>query len=100
MNEESKIEIARIKDLLKKVVWDYHLDEDTQYRIFIGEIIHPSVSQEDLKAKLLNGYSWHTLINVFGFETVAEFLEENIIKKIYPQSYRNNILNAKRILSR
>lgn len=87
-----------LKVILKQVVWDYNISADDLLAIFKGKMEGKGVNELQLKAKLLNSYPWHQLINWFGFETALSFLKDEIIQMIFPVSYRKKILNAKRIL--
>jgi hypothetical protein len=66
--------------------------------IYRGNRVGKGVNQAQLKAKLLNTYSWHQLIMWFGFETTRDFLKDEIIQMIFPASYRQKLFHAKRIL--
>ncbi|MCK9480985.1 MAG: hypothetical protein M0R38_04380 [Bacteroidia bacterium] len=87
-----------LKIILKRVVWDYNISPDDLLAIFKGEMEGRGIDTAQLQAKLLNGYQWHNLIKWFGYETVRTFLRDEVIKAIFPASYRQKLLNAKTIL--
>jgi len=87
-----------LKVILKRVVWDYNITGDDLLEIYKGNMEGKGVNQAQLKAKLLNTYSWHQLIKWFGFETTQDFLRDEIVQLIFPASYRQKLFHAKRIL--
>ncbi len=94
MKENINIELLKN---LKKVVWDYDLNEDQLKEIYFNNSPNYSISKEQLEVKLLNGFSWHHLLKVMG-DNAFDLLKDDIINNIFPKSYRNELLNAKKIL--
>lgn len=85
-------------DMLRKVVWDHDISDETLFDVYFNNAQKLSLDKEDLKAKLLNSFSWHKLLQVMGSEAY-DLLQDDVIKKVFPPSYRNGLSNAKRILS-
>ncbi len=83
--------------ILKNAAWEYNFSTDQLIDIYFNDIKDYSISKGMLQVKLLNGYSWHKLIKVLGSDAF-ELLNDDIIKKVFPVSYRNELFNAKRIL--
>jgi hypothetical protein len=98
MNDSEQYE--NLKILLKQVVWDYNFDENELVDIYFGKKTSPTISPKELMAKLLNGYSWHKLIKILGIDLTKNMLTDDVLNCIYPKSYKNNLINARRILSK
>lgn len=97
--QTNQINIQELTQLLKKVVWDYNIQENQLVDIYFDNVKSNSLSSNELKTKLLNGFSWYKLIDVLGFEEAINLLQDDIIKGIYPKSYRETIYNASKILN-
>jgi len=80
------------------VVWDYDLNEDQLKEIYYNNSTNYSISKEQLEVKLLNSFSWHHLLIVMG-DNAFDLLKDDIINNIFPKSYRNELLNAKKIFT-
>lgn len=87
-----------LRILLKKVVWDYNIDEETLVKIFYKQENSSSMTSDVLYTKLLNGYNWHYLIKVLGIDNALTLLDEKIINRVFPRTYRKSLSNARRIL--
>ena len=97
--QTNQINTTELSQMLKKVVWDYNIQENQLIDIYFDNMKSNSLSSKELKTKLLNGFSWYKLIDVLGFEEAKKLLQDDIIKGIYPKSYRETIYNASIILN-
>lgn len=97
--QTNQINIQELTQMLKKVVWDYYIQENQLLDIYLDKTKSNSISSKELKTKLLNGFSWYKLIDVLGFDEAKKLLQDDIIKGIYPKSYRETIYNASKILN-
>ena len=96
MEETKNIEL---EIALKNVFWDYNIDSKELVNIFYGISSTTSINRNIVCSKLLNGLSWHNLIKIIGLNESIKLLDDNILRTIFPPSYRNSLFNAKRILS-
>lgn len=94
------VQYENLKILLKQVVWDYNFDDNDLVDIYLGKKTNPTISPNELMVKLLNGYSWHKLIKVLGRDVTKSLLTDEVLNCIYPKSYKKNLINARRILSK
>lgn len=83
--------------MLRSVVWDYEMNEEQLIDAYLNDNTSYPLTKDKLKVKLLNRFTWHELIKAMG-DGAFELLEDDIIKQIYPVSYRNELFDAKRIL--
>lgn len=95
MKENINIEF---RNMLRKVVWDHDISDKDIIDIYFNNIQSLSLNKEQIKAKLLNSFSWHKLLQVMG-DQAYDLLQDDVIKKVFPPSYRDGLFNAKRILS-
>jgi len=96
MEKKQNIELEKA---LKRVFWDYNIDIRELVDAFYGISSQPNINQYMVQSKLLNGLSWHNLLKIVGLNEATKMLDDNVIKTIFPISYRNSLKNAKRILS-
>ncbi|MBX3045283.1 MAG: hypothetical protein KIT33_10710 [Candidatus Kapabacteria bacterium] len=88
-----------LENALKRVFWDYNIDAKELVDIFYSNSSNSSINRFMIQTKLLNGLSWHNLVRIVGLNEAIKMLDDNVIKTIFPMTYRNSIKNAKRILS-
>jgi hypothetical protein len=87
-----------LKVILKRVVWDYNISGDDLLEIYKGNKEGRGVNQVQLKAKLLNTYSWYKLVDMLGYNEAVSLLKEDIIKMLWPKSLRLKYTHVKSIL--
>lgn len=84
--------------LFKKILWDYQFTDEEIVKIYNGEVMIGGMSEHKLKARLLNSYSWYTLIQELGFEEAKKLMQPEIIQYLYPKSLQQNYRYAASLL--
>ena len=87
-----------IKNELKRIVWDYSVDEDTLGAIFEGEMSTFSLNKEKLYARLLLSTSWYRLLDCLGINGLKEILTDQTINSIWIKDIREKFMYAKKVL--
>ncbi len=85
-------------NLIRKILWDYDFSDDEIIRIYNGELEIGGMNEHKLKARLLNSYSWYTLIREIGFEDAKKLMQPEIIRYIYPKSLQQKYSYAASLL--
>lgn len=89
---------SEIKKELKRVVWDYNIDEKILWSIFEGKTSTFSLNQEKLFARLLLSTPWYRLLECFDVAELKEVLTERVIDLIWIKDIREKFIYAKRVL--
>jgi hypothetical protein len=84
--------------LIKGVLWDYNLTDEEILRIYQGDLVVGGMNDVKLKARLLNSYSWYTLVKELGFDDAKELLKPEIISFLYPKSLQKIYQYAAQVL--
>ena len=84
--------------LIKKVLWDYQLTDEEIMGIYQGDLVVGGMNENKLKARLLNSYSWYTLVKVMGLKRASELLKPEIISFLYPKALQKSYTYAARLL--
>lgn len=87
-----------IKNELKRVVWDYSVDENTLCAIFEGKASTFSLNKEKLYARLLLSTPWYGLLDCLGLNGVKEILTDEVINSIWIKDIRERFFYAKKVL--
>ena len=87
-----------IKKELKRVLWDYSLDEKTLWAIFEGKISTFSLNQEKLYSRLLVSTKWYRLLDCLGLKGLQEILTDRVIRFIWIKDLREKFIYAKEVL--
>ena len=87
-----------IKNELKRIVWDYSIDEDTLAAIFEGKAATFSMNKEKLYARLLQSTKWYRLLDCLGVNGLKEILTDEVINSIWIKDIRERFFYAKKIL--
>ena len=88
----------KINMLLKKSVWDYDIPTERLVAIFEGRESTFSLTANKLRMRLLMSTAWYTLIDVFGIQTLKEFLSDDVLEGIHIPDVREKFRNARTIL--
>ena len=88
----------KIKDELKRILWDYAIDEETLTAIFDGKTATFSLNKEKLYARLLLSTQWYKLLDCLGINGVKEILTDEVINLIWIQDIRERFIYAKDVL--
>ena len=89
---------SELKNELKRIVWDYAIDEETLCNIFEGKTCMVSLSKEKLYARLLLSTSWYKLLDCLGINALKEILTDQVINLIWIKDMREKFIYAKNTL--
>ena len=87
-----------IKKELKRVLWDYAIDESTLCAIFEGKEATFSLNRDKLCARLLLSTSWYRLLDCLGLNGLKEILTEEAINLIWIKDIRERFIYARKVL--
>ena len=87
-----------LKNELRRVMWDYAIDDNALLAIFDGKLSTFSLTQEKLYARLLLSTSWYRLLDCVGTIGLKEILTDPVIKSIWIRDMREKFTYAKEIL--
>jgi hypothetical protein len=88
----------KIKKEIKRVVWDYAVDDSTLCDIFEGKQSTFSLNQNKLYARLLVSTGWYKLLDCFGQDGLREMLSDDVINLIWIKDIRDRLFYAKEAL--
>ena len=89
---------SKLKTELKRVIWDYSLDEGTLLSIFEGKVSTFSLNQEKLYARLLLSTSWYRLLDCLGVSGLKEILTDKVINSFWIKDIRDKFKYAQKTL--
>lgn len=87
-----------LKNELKRVLWDYSIEEETLWAIFEGKVSTFSLNQEKLYARLLLSTPWYRLLDCFGIIGLKEILTDRVINSIWIKDIQEKFIYAKKTL--
>ena len=87
-----------IKNELKRVVWDYSIDEQTLCAIFEGRTSTFSLNKNKLCARLLLSTPWYRLLDCLGLNGLKEILTEEAVNFIWIKEIRERLNYARKVL--
>lgn len=87
-----------IKQELKRVVWDYRVNDKTLEEIFEGKISTFSLDHDKLCARLLLGTPWYRLLDCLGVAGLKEILTDRVIDLIRIKDVRDKFIYVKNAL--
>jgi len=88
----------KIKSELKRIVWDYSIDENTLYDIFEGKTSTFSLNKEKLYSRLLMSTKWYRLLDCLSLKGLKEILTDDVINSIWINDVREKFIYAKKAL--
>ena len=89
---------AEIKNELKRIMWDYSVEEDTLWAIFEGKSATFSLNKNKLYARLLLSTPWYRLLGFLGISGLKEILTDDVINSIWIKDIREKFIYAQRTL--
>jgi len=95
----AKMTEQEIKQILREINWDTTLTVDELYSVFTGKV--ESIKQVDkdwLYARILNSYSWYTVLKIFPRKDIKKILSDRNINILFPRSLREKYKNVRSIL--
>ena len=87
-----------IKNELKRIIWDYSIDENVVWDIFEGKISTFSLNKEKLYARLLLSTPWYRLLDCLGIEGIKEILTDQVINLIWIKDIRERFIYVRKVL--
>lgn len=87
-----------LKNDLKRVVWDYDIDETELVAIFLGQTSTFSLNRDKLCARLLLSTPWYRLLDHFGIKGLKEILTDEAIRQIWVKDIRERFVYARSAL--
>ncbi|MBI3601850.1 MAG: hypothetical protein HY209_03050 [Candidatus Omnitrophica bacterium] len=87
-----------IKKELKRILWDYSIDEQALWAIFEGKMATFSLTQEKLYTRLLLSTPWYRLLDCFSITGLKEILTDQAINLIWIKDVREKFMYAKKSL--
>lgn len=86
---------------IRRVLWDIEVDSYAVLQALDGRAPIPGrLEMATLYAKLLNSYSWHTLLRIIPAERLKEALGDDVLRRLWPVSLRSRYEYARELLSR
>lgn len=87
-----------IKLELKRVMWDYSVEESVLWDVFEGKMSTFSLNKEKLYSRLLMSTKWYRLMDCFGTNGLKEILTDKTIHLIWIKDIREKFIYAREIL--
>ena len=89
---------SEIKKELKRIVWDYSVDEKTLWDIFEGKSRTFSLNKKKLYSRLLLSTPWYRLLDCLGLNGLKEILTDEVVNSIWIKDIREKFIYAQKIL--
>ena len=87
-----------LKNELRRIVWDYAIDEETLWAIFEGKKTTFSLNKDKLYSRLLLSTPWYRLLDCFGAADIKEILTDQAIELIWIKDVREKFIYAQKTL--
>ena len=87
-----------IKNELKRIIWDYSIDENTLWDIFEGKSATFSLNKNKLYSRLLLSTPWYRLLDCLGLNGLKEVLTDEVINSIWIKDIREKFVYAQKTL--
>lgn len=87
-----------LKKELKRIMWDYAVDEDTLWAVWEGKSATFSLNRNKLCSRLLLSTSWYRLLDYLGVNGLKEILTDDVIKSFWIKDIREKFIYAKEAL--
>ena len=88
-----------LRNELKRIIWDYTIDEQTLWAIFEGKTSTFSLTQEKLYMRLLLSTPWYRLLDCLGITGLKEILTDRVIHSIWIKDIQEKFIYARKILN-
>jgi hypothetical protein len=84
-----QMETAKRHTVLKQILWDYNISAEDIEAVLRGDIKQAGhYNQEMIFLKILESYSWYTVLDLFSPIQIKELLTNQVIKKLRSPSLR------------
>jgi len=87
-----------LKKELKRIMWDYSVDENTLWAIWEGKSATFSLNRNKLRSRLLLSTSWYRLLDCLGLNGLKEVLTDEVINSIWIKDIREKFIYAQKAL--
>ncbi len=88
-----------VLDLLKQIYWDRNVARENIYMILNKEQDeYNGITLAHIYSRLLQSYSWYTILDIVGLNQVPDILAEEVLSTIWNKDLRIKYQNARRIL--
>ena len=87
-----------LKIELKRILWDYSIDENALWAIWEGKKKTFSLNKNKLRARLLLSTSWYRLLDCLGLNGLKEILTDEVIDALWIKDVREKFIYAKKTL--
>ena len=87
-----------LKAELKRVMWDYSIDEDTLGAIWEGRSVTFSLNKNKLRSRLLLSTPWYRLLDCLDISGLKEILTDEVINSLWIKDIREKFIYAQKIL--
>ena len=95
------MEEEQVKKYLKQAFWDRVVDCEYLYDVLIKKVEDSKeITREKIYLRLLESYSWYTILDIVGSDCINEILAEDIVSKIWNKPLRVKYDYARALLSR
>ena len=81
-----------LKNELKRIMWDYFVDENTLWAIWEGKSATFSLNRDKLCSRLLLSTSWYKLLDYLGVNGLKEILTDDVIKSFWIKDIREKFI--------
>lgn len=88
-----------LKNELRRVMWDYSIDESMLWDIFEGKKSTFSLNRNKLYSRLLMSTPWYRLVDCIGINGLKEVLTDDVINSIWIKDIREKFLYAQKTLN-
>jgi hypothetical protein len=89
-----------VKQYLKMAFWDSTVDAELLYNILHNKSTTvEGITIDKIYLRLLESYSWYTILDIITLERVNEILSEKIVSKIWNKALRMRYEYARKLLS-
>ena len=80
---------AEKKKLFNQIMWDYNISPEDVESVFAGTKTHAGhYTRETLFLKLLESYSWFTIVQLLSMDEIQALLTSSTINKLKSKSLR------------
>ena len=95
------MEQEEVKKYLKQAFWDRAVDTELLNRVLQKKIASfEGITLEKIYLRLLESYSWYTILDILSPECIDEILAEEIVSKIWNKPLQLKYKYAGTLLSR
>ena len=87
-----------LKNEVKRIMWDYSINEETLWAIWEGKSVTFSLNQNKLYSRLLLSTPWYRLLDCLGINGLKEILTNEVINSLWIKDIREKFIYAKKAL--